>query len=207
MVVNSPRCSVCEKQLGTSYCTGCGSYFCTKHFGTHRQTLSVELELILTHRNTLQEKIQHKNKHSSNHQNPLFEQIDEWQTTTIQKVKQTADRARAQLTELLEAKRSKLSHEFKRFSQELVDLKQSENFVEHDLIRLKRLLQQLNHDLKHWHQPTTIEIHTEQTNKIEWNRLIYPEEKSAYPAMQQKQQQIAGACRRSAKISLIASHF
>lgn len=193
MVVNTPRCSICEKQLGTSYCTGCGSYFCTKHFGIHRQNLGNELDLILTHRNALQEKIHHQSKHFTDNRNPLFERIDEWQTAMINKVKQTADRARTQLTELLEAKRVKISHEFKRFSQELVELKQSENFVEHDLTRLKRLLQQLSQDLKQWNQPTAIEIHTEQTNKIDWNRLIVPEDKLMFLAMQQKQQQIAGS--------------
>ena len=191
MIVASQQCSICRKQLGTSYCTGCGAYFCMKHFRQHRQTLTGQLETILADRSALQERIQQA-KQAKDVRSPLLAQIDEWQSTTIARVKAVAEQARAQVAELLESRRTKLSNDFKRFSHELLDFKETENFVEHDLTRSKRLLQQLSNELKQWHQPVTIEIHTEQSNRIPWHRLIYAEDKSTYAGIQDRQQQLTG---------------
>ena len=40
-------------------------------------------------------------------------------------------------------------------------------------------------------QPPTIVLHTEHTNKVVWNHLIYVEQKSVQPQSQQSQQQQA----------------
>ena len=190
MINGNQLCSVCTKQLGTSYCTGCGTYFCMKHFRGHRQTLADDLDTVLFDRNSLQEKM-NEMKQPITTRNPLYAQIDQWQTATIAKVKQTADQARLQLTELLNSRRSRINLEFKRFSQEIIDMKVTENFVEHDLTHLKRLIDQFYHDLKQWNQPSTIEIHTEWTHRLEWNRLLYVEDKSTYGNLHNRQQQIS----------------
>ena len=152
--------------------------------------------MILTDRSTLQDKIQQA-KQAKDVRSPLLAQIDEWQLATIARVKAVAEQARVQVEELLESKRTKLGNDFKRFSHELLEFKETENFVEHDLTRSKRLLQQLNHDLKQWHQPLTVEIHTEQSKRIAWSRLIYAEDKSTYAGIQHRQQQLTGSSSRS----------
>lgn len=185
------RCSVCQEQLGTSYCTGCGVYFCTKDFKSHRGILCSEMDTVIAHRNDLQNKINKTIQHSDSH-SPLFAQIDEWQKMMTEKVKIVAEHTRQQVAELLNLKRVKLGNDFKRFSQEVIYLRQTENFVEHDLTRLKFMIHQFNHELKQLTKPLTIVLHTELSDRLVWSRLIYAEEKSTYAGIQQRQQQVNG---------------
>lgn len=191
MTKTANQCSVCQKELGTSYCTGCGVYFCTKDFKNHRGILSRGIDTVITHRNDLQEKI-HKATQRDNPHSPLLARIDEWEKVMIEKVKLVAENTRQQVAQLLNSKRVKLNNDFRRFSHELVHLKETENFVEHDLSRLKHMIQQFNYELKQLTKPLTIELHTQQSDRIVWSQLIYAEEKSTYAGIQQRQQQVKG---------------
>ncbi|CAF4109691.1 unnamed protein product [Rotaria sp. Silwood2] len=185
------RCSVCQKELGTSYCTGCGVYFCTKDFKSHRSTLFSEMDVVIELRNELQDKI-NKTIYHDDLYGPLFEQIDQWQNMMTEKVNLVAEHIRQQVSQLLNSKRVKLSNDFKSFSQELIHLKETENFVEYDLTRLKYIIHQFNHELKQLTKPCTIELHTERSDRIVWSQLIYAEEKSTYAGIQQRQQHVKG---------------
>ena len=191
MTKTTNRCSMCQRQLGTSYCTGCGAYFCMKDFKIHRGVLFNEMDTIFTDRNELQDKIYRTAQHNAS-RNPLFIQIDEWQKGAMEKVKQVADQARQQVAQLLNLKRMRLSNDFKKFSYELNRLKETENFVEYDLARLKQQIHLFNYELKQLTRPVTIELHTEQSDRTPWNRLIYAEEKSTYAGIQQRLQQVKG---------------
>jgi hypothetical protein len=188
MTKTSNLCSVCQKQLGTSYCTGCGVYFCTKDFKSHRGVLFNEMDTLIAHRNDLQEKITRAIQYSESH-SPLMTKIDEWQKMMMEKVKIVADHTRKHVIELLNLKRVRLDDDFQRFSEELFDLKQTENFVEHDLSRFKYMVYQFNQELKQINKPITITLHTEVSDRLVWSRLIYAEEKSTYARIQQQQQQ------------------
>jgi septal ring factor EnvC (AmiA/AmiB activator) len=137
------------------------------------------MDKIVEERNGLQDEIT-KGIQYNDQQNPLIEQIDTWQKSTIEKVKQVAAQARQQASELLNAKRVKIHTEFKSFSEELAHLKESENYVEHDLKRLNQMINQFKQDLKQATQPTTIVLHTEQSDEINWESLIYVDEKQAF---------------------------
>ena len=186
-MATSKRCSVCNKELGPMYCTGCNEYFCWKDFKTHREGMFTEMDKIVEERNRLQDAINNGAQHNDQ-QSPLIEQIDKWETITIKKVKQAAAEARQQALRLLDSKRMQITTEFKSFSQELGTLKESENYVEHDLTRLSQMINQFNQDLKQSTQPITIELHTEQSDKINWDSLIYVEEKQTFTNYQQPQQ-------------------
>ena len=71
-------------------------------------------------------------------------------------------------------------------------MQETENFVEHDLTRLKYMIHQFNYQLKQLTKPITIELHTEQSDRIVWKQLIYAEEKSTYARIQQRRQQAKG---------------
>jgi septal ring factor EnvC (AmiA/AmiB activator) len=169
---------MCNKELGPMHCTGCDEYFCWKDFKTHREGMFTEMDKIVEERNRLQDEITNGIEHNDQ-QNLLIEQIDKWQKDIIEKVKQVAAQARQQASELLNAKRVKINTEFKSFSQELADLKESENYVEHDLTRLNQMISQFKKDLRQSTQPTTIVLHTEQSDEINWETLIYVEEMQA----------------------------
>jgi hypothetical protein len=78
--------------------------------------------------------------------------------------------------QILNSKRIEITTQFETLSQELVQRKETEDFVETDLAQLRQKIQQLNQNLKSLNQPPAIELHTEQSDKIVWNRLIYVEE-------------------------------
>lgn len=191
MTITTNLCSVCQKQVGTSYCTGCGIYFCTKDFKIHRGILSGEMNTLIGHRNDLQDKVTKATQHGEFH-SPLFTQIDEWEDMMMEKVRVVAEHTRQQVAELLNSKRVRLNNDFKKFSQELIDLRKTENFVEHDLTRLKYMMHQFNQELKQLHKPLTVVLHTELSDRLVWSRLIYAEEKSTYAGIQQRQQQVKG---------------
>ena len=187
----SNRCSACQKQLGTSYCTGCGVYFCTKDFKNHRDSLFTEMDTLLGRRNDLHEKIA-KAAHYQHVNSPLLAKIDEWQQMMIEKIKVVADHTRQHVAELLSSKRARLEGDFARFSHELFELKQTENFVEHDLERLKYTMHQFQQELKQLTKPMTIVLHTELSDRLVWSRLIYAEEKPTYHRMQLRQLEAQG---------------
>jgi len=172
------------------HCTGCDEYFCWKDFKTHREAMFTELDKVIEKRNHLQDEI--NNVAKCNHQqSPLIQQINEWQDITIEKVKQVAAQVRQKAAHLLNSKQMKISTDFNDFSQELARLKESENFVEHDLTRLNQMISQFKQDLRQLTQPTTIKLHTEQSNEINWDRLIHIEDKQIYIDNQQRQTQVA----------------
>ncbi|CAF1128742.1 unnamed protein product [Adineta steineri] len=134
------------------------------------------MEQLIEERNKLQEKINIATKGNSS-RNPLIEEINAWERITVEKVRQTAEHARQQANQLMNSTSMKITNEFKGFSTELADLKETENYVEHDLTRLKQKIHQFNADLTQLSQATRIEINKEESEKIKWNRIIYVEEK------------------------------
>jgi len=178
-MTTSKRCSECNKELGQMHCIGCDKYFCWKDFKTHREEMFTQLDKVIEERNYVQDEINTVAQHN-HQQSPLIQQINEWQDTTIEKVKQVAAKVRQQAVHLLNSKHMKISTDFKDFSQELTRLKENENFVEHDLTRLNQMIGQFKQDLRQLTQPTIIKLHTEQSNEINWDRIIYIEGKQIY---------------------------
>jgi uncharacterized phage infection (PIP) family protein YhgE len=173
------------------YCTGCDAYYCMKDFRTHREGLHKEMDGVVEERDKLQNEINKPTQHNEQH-SPLISKINEWQEATIEKVQQVAAQARQQVVQLLDAQQVRITRDFQAFSQELAHLKETENFVEYDLTRLNQMIQQFHQDLKQLVQPTTIELHTEQSDRIDWNRVIYVEEKRARAANQHPHPQATG---------------
>ncbi len=185
------RCSMCEKGAGAYFCTGCKAYFCMKDLKNHHGQLVNELDILVEDRNTLQEKL-NKVTRQNDSPSPILSQIDEWQRATIEKVKQAANQARQQVTRILDFKHSEIAASFEKFSKELVHLKETEDFYHDDLTRLQQMLLVLNEDLKQLAQPSTIVLHTEQTNQLVWNHLIYVEQKSADATNKPRERQATG---------------
>ncbi|CAF1072525.1 unnamed protein product [Adineta steineri] len=172
----SNQCSTCQKPIGVMHCIGCDGYFCTKDFKGHREILFTEMDELVEERDKLQEKINRAIK-PNNSISPLIEEINAWERVTIEKVRQTAEHARQQANQLMNSKSVKITNEFKGFSDKLADLKKTENYVEHDLTKLKQRIHQFNVDLTQLSQETIIELDKEESEKIEWNRIIYVREK------------------------------
>jgi len=184
-MTTSKGCSMCPKRTGTYFCTGCHAHFCKKDFHNHRGMLNNQLDGFVEDRNALQEKIT-KATQQKDINSPLLSQIDQWQKVTIEKVKQAADQARQHVIQILDSKRVEITSDFEKFSKELIQLRETEDFVEQDLKRLKKTIDQINQDVKKLAQPSEIELHVDESQEIQWNRLIYVVDNTKYVAIQQQ---------------------
>ena len=189
-MATTKRCSICKKELGPMHCTGCDEYFCTKHFRIHREEIVTQMDKIVEERNHLQDQINNVPQ-NDNQQSPLLKQIDQWRDVTIEKVRQVAAQARHQAIQLLNSKSTKINTEFKSFSQDLAHLRETENYVEHDLTRLNEMISQFKQDLRQSNEPAMIKLRTEQSDGINWDCLIYVEEKQSVNSSRQPQRQAA----------------
>lgn len=156
-MTSSNECDVCNKPSAWIHCTGCDKYFCSKDFKRHREVLFGETDKIVESRDELQEAM-NRSMQSDDQQSSLLAKIDEWKRTTIKKVL-----VRHQVTNLLNINRIKIHTKFKNFSQELARLRESEDFIERDLTRLNKLLDQFILDIK---------LHTEERYQNNKNQLV-----------------------------------
>jgi len=147
--------------------------------------LNNQLDGFVEDRNALQEKIT-KATQQKDINSPLLSQIDQWQKVTIEKVKQAADQARQHVIQILDSKRAEITSDFAKFSKELIQLRETEDFVEQNLKRLKKTIDQINQDVKKLAQPSEIELHVDESQEIQWNRLIYVVDNTNYVANQQQ---------------------
>ncbi|CAF1009434.1 unnamed protein product [Adineta ricciae] len=185
------KCSVCTKNAGTSICPGCQAYFCDNDFKDHRGKLTNELDGLVIERNLLQEKINKTNINKAQN-NTFLPQIDEWQRTTIEKVKQVADQARKQVLELINSDLRRITKGLEELTQELKQLTDTKDVLEQDLVKLKEDVNRLNNAVAQLAQPSTITLNVTNSDKIQWNQMIFVEQnkiqtdKQPTPQLQQQ---------------------
>ncbi|CAF4121807.1 unnamed protein product [Rotaria socialis] len=177
-MASANRCSVCKTRAGTCFCPGCKAYFCDDDFQNHRASLFDELNVLTSDRNDLHAQI---NEVSSNMQtDKQLAKVDEWQRTTIEKVKQAAESARQQIMKIKNSKHEEIAKSFLALSQELDELRETKGIVEQDIVRLNQAARKLSEDLKKCAQSSEIELNVKQSDEIDWNRMIYVEKNSAF---------------------------
>ncbi|CAF1128699.1 unnamed protein product [Adineta steineri] len=183
-MAESKQCFTCQKPTGIILCVGCNGYFCTKDFKGHREILFTEMEKLVEERNKLQEIINKPTKETDAN-NPLIEEINAWEKITVERVRQTAEQVRQQANQLMNSKSMKTINEFSGFTEELANMKETEDYVEHDLTRLKQKIDQFNVVLTRLSQGIIIELNKEESERINWNRIIYVREKPVEIEVQQ----------------------
>ncbi|CAF4807290.1 unnamed protein product, partial [Rotaria sp. Silwood1] len=169
----STLCSICSKPSAKSFCTGCKKYFCRKDLREHEQQLSIAFdnEIVRSH-DELLDLIQKLEK--SNYL-PLdvFNQIEQWKETTINKVKKAADKAQYELTQLIESRKITIIKQFEPITKEIRSLREEENIVETDIDRLREKINDMRQKLEEVTQKDTNKSIIFNNDHIDWNRLIY----------------------------------
>ncbi|CAF3057727.1 unnamed protein product [Rotaria sp. Silwood2] len=126
-------CSICSKPSAKSFCIGCKNYFCRKDFKAHEQQLSITFDndIVRSH-DELLDQIQklEKSNYSSLH---LFDQIEQWKQTTINKVKKAAEKAQHELIQLIENQKITIIKQLEPITKEVRSLREEENIVETDI--------------------------------------------------------------------------
>jgi hypothetical protein len=173
-------CHTCapKKTVAITSCHGCHRHFCRKHFNEHRDQLSKYLNKTVDLRDeilqNLKTRIDHSSKDQSNNDGArkLLRQIDEWEKKTRAACRHAADKARVSVKQLFDKteENNSFTERLSFVAKELAEQQQSENFVEHDLDRWMKQLEELKNDINRPLKfPTDIFI---ETRDISWEESI-----------------------------------
>lgn len=169
-MVTVALCPDCEKQEGIVPCLGCKKVFCVKHFQTHRQNLSLELENVVTRRNTLQE--YYFNTIAPTLDPTKFETwntIDEWEQQIKEQVRLIADEARKQVDTYAKQSRSQIESKLNQMTEVIQQKMERENFVEEDVEKLNHQIDQIEEDFQNKKFYPQMEIISE---PVDWKSAI-----------------------------------
>ncbi|CAF3343330.1 unnamed protein product [Rotaria sp. Silwood2] len=164
---------MCDKGRGMCICDGCKAYFCTRHFNEHRQQLSMQFDRdVVKIHDDLLEQI-HSVKQPNIVSDDLCAQIDDWETSTIVKIKKAAQLARHQVIQLFSQETQSLTENLGTVADEIRTVLKEDSFAEDDIERLQLNLNQLRKSLDQQSQTENVKLIID--NRIDWNRLIYAE--------------------------------
>jgi preprotein translocase subunit SecD len=151
---------------------------CRKHFNEHRDKLSKDLLNVFDHHDTflqeLQIKIDRASKPSDNdNARVLLNKIDNWEKEAIERVSQAANEVRVNVERLFSRKveYNQLKQKIDQTTNELKEQQESESFLETDIDRWLKQLEQLIIDLN---RPSTAETNPPilQIQNVDWNAII-----------------------------------
>ncbi|CAF3233367.1 unnamed protein product [Rotaria sp. Silwood2] len=171
-VKKSQLCSICNKPSAKCFCIGCKKYFCSKDFKEHEQQLSIKFdnEIVRSH-DELLDQIQKVEK-SNYLSRDLFDQIEQWKKTTINKVKKAAEKAHHELIELIDKQRITITKQLQLITEEICCCRE-ENFVENDIDRLRQKINELQQKLQQFTEKDKTKSVIVDNDQIDWNQLIY----------------------------------
>ncbi|CAF3968028.1 unnamed protein product, partial [Rotaria sp. Silwood1] len=149
-------------------------YSCRNDFKEHEQQLSIRFddEIRRSH-DELRDLIQKLEK--SNYLSlPVFDQIEQWKQTTINKMKKAADKAQHELTQLIENRKITIIEQLEPITKEIRSLQgEEDNIVETDIDRLQKKINDMRQKLEEFTQKDTNKNIIVNDDQIDWNRLIY----------------------------------
>ncbi|CAF3819011.1 unnamed protein product [Adineta steineri] len=148
---NKAQCFICNKEKNTYSCRGCSNDFCFTHLTEHRQKIETQLEEIINDHDQFQQTIIQQK------QNPLdsslIQQINQWETSSIEKIQQTAQQCRETLVKSTQKSIDDVEKKFIELSQKLKEIRQENEFNEIDLNNFHSKLTQIT---KEFLQPSNI---------------------------------------------------
>ena len=156
-ITKTNMCSMCssEPKIAITTCDGCMKKFCRKHFNDHRDMLSTHFNSLFDLHNSVLEELQRNVNvfaKSSDDKNALAlrKQIDEWETTTIRRVSEIAEKTRADIERLFTRLEDmqKIKQETTHITNTLSQQQKSESYVETDIDTWKNKLQELKADIQ-----------------------------------------------------------
>ncbi|CAF2951266.1 unnamed protein product [Rotaria sp. Silwood2] len=121
-------CIKCDKGAGITICGGCQEWFCVKHFTEHRQSLGEEMDRVGQQHDFL-----YRTLTENNVTHPLHLRINDWETTSIKKIQEVAEKARTDLERCLSETKIQLKESMDKIKNELASSCVSEDYTETEL--------------------------------------------------------------------------
>ncbi|CAF4813730.1 unnamed protein product, partial [Rotaria sp. Silwood2] len=151
-------------------------FFCRKDFKENEQQLSITFdnEIVRSHDEILDliQKLE-KSNYLSLH---VFDQIEQWKQTTINKVKKAAEKAQHELIQLIENQKVTIIKQLEPITKEIRSLREEENIVETNIDRLRKKINEMRQKLEEFTQKDTNNSIMVSDDQIDWDRLIYVRE-------------------------------
>jgi len=132
------KCFACREEITTYICTGCSEHFCVDDLMKHREELKLQFHQIEDQRNQFAQTL---NDPSNNH--PLIQQITQWEQTSIEKIRQTAEEQRDLVHRYVQTIQVKL----RSFTEEMQKTVKKKDFNEIILKKLQIQLEDLKNQL------------------------------------------------------------
>lgn len=147
-----PPCSICSQ--GRDEATGGGSQksFCAKHLGEHRQGLSRQMDRLTLEHDQLEQNL---GLNGDDHPHPLITDVDQWESKSIEKIKQVANEVRRQLKDSLAQMKRSIRESLDNMSKEFEENRRMATYTEIDLKKWTDQLEDLKEQLN---KPAMIKI-------------------------------------------------
>ncbi|CAF3093040.1 unnamed protein product [Rotaria sp. Silwood2] len=121
-------CMTCYKSGGVATCGGCQRWFCGKHFIEHRHELTAKMDDIGQEHDLLRRDLLQENNVQS-----LLSHIDDWEKKSIKNIQEAAEKARADVRELIEHSKQQLYPTLRQVAEQLQLRRESDDYTEIDL--------------------------------------------------------------------------
>jgi hypothetical protein len=151
--VTKVLCVVCNKAKGIYKCEGCSRSFCPKHSIDHRNELNKQLEEVTVTHDLVHQTLNLQEEDPQQH--PLLKKINQWEKESIDKIRQTAEKARKELFKGATQHTTEVKQKLQLLSNELRQGREENDFSEIDLRQWTQKLEELKKELLY---PITIAI-------------------------------------------------
>ncbi|CAF3731281.1 unnamed protein product [Adineta steineri] len=145
MANNKTQCFKCNKEKITYPCEGCSQRFCFVDLAEHKQLLHDELHIITNGYNEFKQRINERKRDPHNH--PLIEQINQWETNSIEKIQQKAQEYRESVVKSSDTCINGIEMKFNDLSEQIQLLQKENEFNEINLNYLRNQLKEITEEL------------------------------------------------------------
>ena len=163
------QCVTCQNNIGKMVCIGCKNFFCAEHYAVHRQNLDQHLDALSLERDLLETVL---NADQGKFISDFIDEINDWETRILVKVKHAAENARQHVRKILEWNQVENGLDLQSISSQLIKIKETKNYVEYDLEKIRKKINHLNERFFNHESFRNIHINTRYSDQIEWHHLI-----------------------------------
>ena len=131
-------CTICNKGGIIMLCDRCQQIFCDKHVIEHRQQSPNQLDGLIKEHDFMQQELRQPST-----QHSLLKSIDKWEKESIVKIQTAAEAARAELRQMIEDSKERLSTACRDIVENLQVTREAGQFCGNDLLQSMHQLKQL----------------------------------------------------------------
>ncbi len=162
----------CNERKGNMRCEGCQRLYCLPCMSKHHDELSIQFELLIGVQKEVKESFEVVQSTWQNKKElSCLTEIDRWEQEVINRIQQTAAKARTTANEIMTKTMLDLRRRLDQLAFDMQQRQEEGNYLDNDIAEVRRQVEQLNNSIKHVNGK--IRIHYTATNKVDWDSLLY----------------------------------